>query len=380
MERKATDRGLWGCPASEAELTAFQTPVRAFAQSCIDLSTPPGIVQFVSTNEVIQDWDQVRAALGYDVMHHFGISYGTYYGAKYAHAFPEHVGRFVLDAVFPPNVSNVDLLSKQYAALDRSLTRSDVYCLNDTTCPFHSQGKGAVLEAFQNVMDLAGSGSPATSGVSAADVRFFAGINYIAGDPNFPLFNTALFEALQGNWSLFNYTTAGPIFTGAAGSLATTYCLDYHVDDNTFEGYANILKVGAESDPLGAQFLFFLILHLLCTAWPYHAASNPAVPVNASMVLVTADFDYTTPTELATFEWMQQANNSVLVVRHGDDHGTYNVPGPARDAFINFLATGTLPAPVNETFVTVYEPGSVRAPVPDPYSVPVGVEAGDMDE
>jgi hypothetical protein len=42
--------------------------------------------------------------------------------------------------------SNVDLISAQYAALDRSLVRSDAYCLNDTECPLHSQGKGSVLE------------------------------------------------------------------------------------------------------------------------------------------------------------------------------------------------------------------------------------------
>lgn len=88
---------------------------------------------------------------------------GTYYGALYAHTFPEHVGRFALDAVFTAGVvgpsrciiladyiytpqSNVDLISAQYAALDRSLIRSDAYCLNDTNCPLHSQGKGAILE------------------------------------------------------------------------------------------------------------------------------------------------------------------------------------------------------------------------------------------
>jgi hypothetical protein len=48
--------------------------VRGYAQTCIDLSTPPGIVQYIGTREVVQDWDRVRAALGYDTMHHFGIS------------------------------------------------------------------------------------------------------------------------------------------------------------------------------------------------------------------------------------------------------------------------------------------------------------------
>jgi len=32
---------------------------------------------------------------------------------------------------------------------------------------------------------------------------------------------------------------------------------------------------------------------------------------------------HSTPTELANLEW-KQAPNSVLIVRHGDDHGTFN--------------------------------------------------------
>ncbi|KAJ7157984.1 hypothetical protein C8R43DRAFT_882882 [Mycena crocata] len=361
-------------PSTESELDAFQAAVGTYAQSCIASSTPPGIVQHIGTRETVQDWDRVRAALGYDIMHHFGISYGTYYGAIYAHTFPEHVGRFALDAVFTTNISNVDLISDQYAALDRSLVRSDAFCLNDTQCPLHSQGKGGVLEVFKSVIDLAGS-FPAN--VSADDVRFAVGLRYLVGDPNFAGLNEALYEATQGNWTSLDFPSFAPIFTQAIVPIAHTYCLDYYVDDNTFEGYNNLLKIGAKSDPLGIRYLFFMVLHTLCTGWPYTAASNPKVPVNASMVLVTSDFDYNTPTELANIEW-SQALNSVLVVRHGDDHGSYNVPGPARSAFITFLATGNLPNATNQTFATIYEPHSCRDPIPDPYSVPTGPEAGDM--
>ncbi|KAJ7692912.1 hypothetical protein B0H17DRAFT_933686 [Mycena rosella] len=364
-------------PSTESELKAFQAAVGVYAQSCIDSSTPAGIVQHLSSDETVQDWDRVRAALGYDIMHHFGISYGTYYGALYAHMFPEHVGRFALDAVFTTG-SNVDLISAQYAALDRSLVRSDAYCVNDPACPLHSQGKGSVLQAFNTAIDLASSNS-STTNATADDVRFFVAMRYLVGNPDFATLNQALYDATQGNWSLLDYPPFAATYTLSIVPIAQTYCLDYrgYIDDNTFEGYQNILKVGAESDPIGIKYLFFMVLHTLCTGWPYTAASNPKMPINASMVLITSDFDYNTPTELADLEW-SQAPNSVLVVRHGDDHGSYDVPGPARSAFIDFLATGNLPAATNQTFATIYEPGSKRAPIPDPYSVPTGPEAGDM--
>jgi hypothetical protein len=45
--------------------------------------------------------------------------------------------------------------------------------------------------------------------------------------------------------------------------------------------------------------------------------------LEAAMLLVTADFDVSTPIEKALFTW-HQANNSALVVRHGDDHTSFN--------------------------------------------------------
>ncbi|KAJ7599803.1 hypothetical protein C8J56DRAFT_908924 [Mycena floridula] len=361
-------------PSNEVQLKALQASIGSYAQTCMDQSTPAGIVQYISSRETVQDWDQVRAALGYDIMHHFGISYGTYYGAMYANMFPEHVGRFALDAVFASGISNVDLISTQYAALDRSFTRSDAFCVNDTQCALHSKGKGSVIEAFNEAVDLANSSS---INATADDVRFFIGVRYLVGNPDFATLNQALFDATNGNWSLLHFPSFAPLFTQAIVPLAHVYCLDYHIDDNTVEGYFNLLKTSQESDPLQVKFLFFMVLHTLCTGWPYTAATNEPLPVNASMVLVTSDFDYNTPTESATFEW-SQAPNSVLVVRHGDDHGSFDIPGPARSAFIEFLATGNLPSATNETFVTIYEPGSQRDPIPDPYSVPVGPDAGDM--
>lgn len=44
-----------------------------------------------------------------------------------------------------------------------------------------------------------------------------------------------------------------------------------------------------------------------------------------------------------------------------------------------FLRTGLLPPHEDSTFVTVYEPGERRRPIVDPYCVPTGFQAGDID-
>jgi pimeloyl-ACP methyl ester carboxylesterase len=53
---------------------------------------------FYTTRETVADLEDVRAALGIDKLILYGISYGTRDAMAYAHAYPEHVERMVLDS------------------------------------------------------------------------------------------------------------------------------------------------------------------------------------------------------------------------------------------------------------------------------------------
>jgi len=114
----------------------------------------------------------------------------------------------------------------------------------------------------------------------------------------------------------------------------------------------------------------------LCGGWPHHGNFETPLNTNASFVLVTSDYDINTPTEWVATQF-QQTPSSTVIRRHGDDHGSFFVPGPARDAEIAFLANGTIPSPTNQTLVTIFGPGSQIDPPADPYAVPVGDVAGD---
>jgi hypothetical protein len=96
------------------------------------------------------------------------------------------------------------------------------------------------------------------------------------------------------------------------------------------------------------------------------------------MLLITSDFDGEAPTEWAEAMW-EQSPNSVLVVRHGDDHTTFSLVDQPATAIMNeFLRTGVLPAARSDDRVSVYTPGMKRGPIPDPYSPPTGEVAGDI--
>lgn len=360
-------------PSTEAEFTAYQKMAGTFAQSCIDKSTPKGIVAHMSTADTAQDWDSLRAALGYDKMNLLGYSYGTFGGAAYVDKFPHHVGRFVMDAILAHGLSNLEFVVAQVAAANRLLLRADAYCIYDPNCPFHSQGKGSVVKAFNTVLQRTVSDS---GNITADDVRASTYIGFMLGSPNFPGFHQALNGALNGNWSGFSYSQIGPLFSAGTSAVIPTACLDIHIENNTFAAYDQLRKTAAKADTADIEFVLDFVVLGLCGGWPYRAKSNDKVPINEAMLLVTADFDANAPTEFSTFEWTQ-APRSSLLVRHGDDHGTFIVQGPARLVEVNFLNTGVLPSAQNETLYTVYSPGSKRGPIANPYTAPIGPSAGD---
>jgi hypothetical protein len=63
-----------GSPTSQEEYDAYRAAMSNFLAVCTKDSTPAGIMKHVGTVEVIQDWDTVRAALGYEEIHFAGVS------------------------------------------------------------------------------------------------------------------------------------------------------------------------------------------------------------------------------------------------------------------------------------------------------------------
>jgi len=103
------------------------------------------------------------------------------------------------------------------------------------------------------------------------------------------------------------------------------------------------------------------------------------------------------PTEWARLAYKQH-HKSWLVIRHGDDHVSYQreydrkkllssivltrhlVPNqPSSAITTEFIRSGKLPMARNETLVTIYTPGKELGPIANPYDVPAGAIVGDVD-
>ncbi|CZR58678.1 uncharacterized protein PAC_08570 [Phialocephala subalpina] len=388
-------------PTTQNEFDIAKNASATAIQSWINNSSPLGIIQHVGTKEVVQDYEQVRKALRYEKINFLGASYGSFRATQYAATFPHRVNRFVLDSVAPHGRPFFQQAQDNIAATNRALQRADAYCMNNSSCPFYGKGKGYVLEAFKQVLAIAKQAPfflPDCANttfcypyVTDLDIQTIMLLN-LGGAPDFPNILDGIYAALNGN---------GVFFADGPPSLEDVVAIPLLCNDYEFERdfgtFQASLEEGLKNDITGVGQTQAWLIQLMCSAWPFPVPKSKLLPVDKKMLLVTADFDPSAPTEWTTFGW-EQAPDSALVVRHGDDHvsflrspslppsggqlltSTTTVPDQASTKITKaFLNTGILPGAQDSEFASVYTPGMTRKPISDPYSVPTGALAGDVD-
>ncbi|KAJ6471805.1 hypothetical protein C8R47DRAFT_987998, partial [Mycena vitilis] len=225
-------------------LEPAQPLVRCFLQRpAVRFVRPCPVFAFSHTEfKVIQDWDTVRAALGYEKVRFAGVSSGTFVGLAYAVRYPHRVNQFVLDAAIPHGMPAQGVVTFQVAAANRLVQRADVFCLADPACPFYGKGKSSVVEVCAIFVPLninivftpqryrpgrpssrkpptRRSPHPAAGPRQTASRRRPRAIfsrasrRFFRSNPDFPLFNHA---SLHGDASLFAYVPEffSPSFCG----------------------------------------------------------------------------------------------------------------------------------------------------------------------
>ncbi|KAF7342619.1 hypothetical protein MSAN_02018700 [Mycena sanguinolenta] len=324
-------------PSTQDEFDQYQAAMTNFYNAAIKDTTPPGVIQFVGTTQVIQDWDSMRAALGYEKVSYAGVSYGTFAGISYAARYPERVDRFVLDAAIPHGGPLQDLVTYQRAAVNRLVQRADAFCQTDPTCPFYGQANGSVIQAWQTVLARSiqaplpalscGPGTGCNSPVTPSDLRQAATL-VLTANPDFPLFSIGLNEALQGDASTLAYRPEFDVRETVVGPLL---CSDLELDDDlkTFAGFNGLSVNSNSSDPLQIIWSMNWQLLLQCTVWPFSvdpSIGRVTLPMEFPFMWVTSDFDLNLPTELTTFAWQQTPNATPSYSARGRPHQS---SGPA---------------------------------------------------
>lgn len=140
-------------PFSVAE--ASQGQMDDWMKEC--LSGLDGDPRFYTTAEAMRDLDAARAALGYDQINLYGISYGAAAAQVYMRMFPERVRAAVLDHGTALDLPfQYAMPNASQAALDQIFT----YCEQDEAC---RAAYPAIRADWQAVLDRLAQGPVATS-------------------------------------------------------------------------------------------------------------------------------------------------------------------------------------------------------------------------
>jgi pimeloyl-ACP methyl ester carboxylesterase len=109
----------------ESDIT-FTDPqqLRELTRSC--LAKLPGDPRYYTTSVAVRDLDDVRAALGYQKLDLYGVSYGTRVAQHYMRRYPDRVRVAILDGVVPPELPlGPDVALDAQAAIDSAFARCD---------------------------------------------------------------------------------------------------------------------------------------------------------------------------------------------------------------------------------------------------------------
>lgn len=134
-----------GCPMPEEALGGLwdEALTRELAEDCLNgLSADP---RFFTTSLAVRDLDAVRAALGYEQLSVYGISYGTRVAQHYLRRYPQNTHSVILDGVVPVD----EALGPDIAVLaERAINSALDRCAADEACRDAFPDLGARFDAL----------------------------------------------------------------------------------------------------------------------------------------------------------------------------------------------------------------------------------------
>lgn len=286
-----------------------------------------GDPRYYTTTIAMQDYDFVRAALGYERLNLFGVSYGTRAAQVYLRLFPDRVRTVVLDSVTPQELA---LGTEHALKLDQVLHRVLSACEKDATCnaayPNVTQSLDTLIQALDEspvevAVDHPLTGQPLTlkfdREVLASAIRF---LTYSAETQALlPLLiheaaTTGHFERLASQMLIMTSTLTDSISQGM--ELSVICSEDYplfpkHDDDSENQGAASLMG----DSMLKAS-------RIQCGIWPrgdipfdFHAPVVSDRPV----LLLSGELDPVTPPEYAD-QVKTHFSNSLHLVAPGQGH------------------------------------------------------------
>ncbi|MGK5534270.1 alpha/beta hydrolase [Streptomyces sp. URMC 129] len=335
-ERDAAAERLPGPPETPAEEQVYEDIEADYVAACQEHSGD--VLPHVGTADAARDMDLLRHVLGDEKLHYFGISYGTELGATYAHLFPEHIGRTVLDAVVDPLADPVQGTLNQAAGFQLAFDHYLADCTARPGCPLGDTPAEAT-ETLTRVLDHLGDDPMPTLDPDGRELTADQAVTGIAATlyshESWEYLTTALEQLMAGSGdtllafadALSGRDSAGEYSNQSDAQTAVT-CADYAygVDVDEVDAYREDFL---EASPVFGAYMVWGVTG--CEGWPVTGATtgtpdfrveNPASPI----LLVGTTGDPATPYEGAGHmqEAMGGEDVATLLTFDGEGHGAYS--------------------------------------------------------
>ncbi|MEU4134431.1 alpha/beta hydrolase [Streptomyces wuyuanensis] len=375
----------------KATQDAYKTSFERFVKNCKDNTEG---LEYVTTQQTIRDIDLLREVLGYSKTNWLGFSAGTALGAYYAAAYPNRVGRFVLDSVVNPRgtwaptvmidpeegkseQASLELLAANLAKID---VADDVDLDGDGEADDDlGSTEEEVLKTYEDVR----STLPRKVGTISMTKYKLDEMIRQAMYSDTKLENLAklwvgLREAAEQDGpaddaTIQAYTAFSPYFTFTGAQYAVR-CQDTQWPKSAGEGMSMVEEALKSAEQTARKYPYAGWKTLsFCMFWDAPTGESLADVAQAPlppMLLVNSKTDHVTPLSGAR-EMLKKVKGSQLITVDGGNHSVYLSGNHCVDRKVEaFLLDGTLPSEevncplASAQIATDDTPGDNRPPDP----------------
>ena len=323
---------------------------KKYGEACLEATGP--LLGHVDTASTVQDLDMLRAIVGDDKLNYLGYSYGTYIGARYADAYPNRVGKIVLDGAMDPTSSEAETVREQTRGFELALRAYMTDCLSRKECPVSGTVDEAMAQ-WRAMLDaveaqpLTGSdGRKLSSGTLLTAI-----ITPLYSQANWPYLDQLYTSVHEGDADValsladFYYDRVDGIYqSNLITAFGAINCLDSprQLPLNLERMRAEAAELEQIAPTIGA---FQGYGDVSCAAWPVEGVDSrpPVQAAGAAPILVIG----TTGDPATPLRWAEslasQLESGVLLTYEGEGHIAYGNSDCVNGIVDEYFLTGRTP-------------------------------------
>lgn len=337
-------------PGSEAWVDAAVQESAEFGETCLERTG--ALLGHVDTASTVQDLDMLRAIVGDDKLQYLGYSYGTYIGARYADAYPERVGRLVLDGAIDPTSTEAEVVREQTRGFELALRAYMADCLTRTECPVTGTVDEAMADWHEMIAAVEAEPLTGSDGrIVGSGTLLTAIITPLYSQQNWPYLDQLYATVTAGDADVAlmladsYYDRLDGVYTSnLITAFAAVNCLDYPrplpLDiERMRSDAAELASIAPTIGPFQGYG------DVSCAGWPVEGVEDraPVVAAGADPILVIG----TTGDPATPFRWAEslagQLESGVLLAYEGEGHTAYGGSACVNDIVEQYFLTGTPP-------------------------------------